>query len=392
MRFLILNTDYPEFISWLYTQNPGLQRLSFVEQMEVRARSLFGVADFYSSNLRKLGHEAWDVYANNAFVQRAWAHEHGLRIGARPEALVEIRRILQPGSQIVGKNWLRRLRHYTLLLADLLDRGQSWQHDVLREQIRQYNPDVLLNQNIGIDGSLLRGVKSFVELLVGQHASPLPRNQNFGMYDLMISSLPNVVEYFRKQGQPSELHRFGFEPGVLGRLDGGGRPVPVSFVGSLFRFHSSRRRLLEHVCKRLSVQVWGHQESDPPDNSAILGQFRGPAWGVEMYRILRSSLVTLNSHIDMSQAYANNMRLFEATGVGTLLMTDSKKNLNDMFTPGEEVVAYESPEECVELIKYYLENEEERLAIARRGQLRTLREHTYYQRMQELVGLVQNRI
>jgi spore maturation protein CgeB len=59
-----------------------------------------------------------------------------------------------------------------------------------------------------------------------------------------------------------------------------------------------------------------------------------------------------------------------------------------MFEPGKEVVAYRSPEECVELVKYYLEHDKEREAIARAGQERTLREHTYYHRMQELVEIV----
>jgi spore maturation protein CgeB len=82
------------------------------------------------------------------------------------------------------------------------------------------------------------------------------------------------------------------------------------------------------------------------------------------------------------------MRLYEATGVGTLLITDWKENLHELFEPGKEVIAYRTPEECGELIQYYLEHEVEREAIARAGQERTLREHTYYQRMQELVDII----
>lgn len=59
-----------------------------------------------------------------------------------------------------------------------------------------------------------------------------------------------------------------------------------------------------------------------------------------------------------------------------------------LFEPGKEVVAYRSPQECVELIHYYLEHEERREAIAKVGQRRTLHEHFYYQRMQELVDIV----
>jgi spore maturation protein CgeB len=83
------------------------------------------------------------------------------------------------------------------------------------------------------------------------------------------------------------------------------------------------------------------------------------------------------------------MRLFEATGVGTLLITDWKRNLHEMFEPGKEVVAYRTPDDCGELIQYYLEHDEEREVIARSGQQRTLREHTYYHRAGELVGIVE---
>jgi spore maturation protein CgeB len=108
-----------------------------------------------------------------------------------------------------------------------------------------------------------------------------------------------------------------------------------------------------------------------------------------MYEIFHKSLITLNHHIDVADAYAGNGRLFEATGMGTLLVTDWKKNLHEMFEPGKEVVAYRSAEECAEMVQYYLGHAEEREAIARAGQQRTLRDHTYYQRMQEFADIVQ---
>jgi len=106
-----------------------------------------------------------------------------------------------------------------------------------------------------------------------------------------------------------------------------------------------------------------------------------------MYQTLREALVTLNHHIDVAEAYAGNVRLFEATGVGTLLITDWKKNLNEMFEPGKEVVAYRTPDECLEMIQYYLEHEDQRQAIASAGQRRTLRDHTYRQRMEQLESI-----
>ena len=78
----------------------------------------------------------------------------------------------------------------------------------------------------------------------------------------------------------------------------------------------------------------------------------------------------MNHHGDVPP-YANNLALFEATGVGTLLITDWKQNLHEMFEPGKEVIAYRTREECAELIRYYLEHENEREEIARAGQRRT---------------------
>jgi spore maturation protein CgeB len=107
-----------------------------------------------------------------------------------------------------------------------------------------------------------------------------------------------------------------------------------------------------------------------------------------MYEVLHQSWMTLNHHIDAAGDYAGNIRLFEATGVGTLLISDWKKNLSEMFVPDKEIVVYRSPQECVDMIHYYLLHDAERDAIATAGQQRTLREHNYFNRMQELVGII----
>jgi spore maturation protein CgeB len=71
-----------------------------------------------------------------------------------------------------------------------------------------------------------------------------------------------------------------------------------------------------------------------------------------------------------------------------MLLTDWKTNLHEVFEIGKEVAAYRSTRECVELVNYYLANDKEREAIARAGQQRTLSEHSYYHRMQELTEIL----
>jgi spore maturation protein CgeB len=86
------------------------------------------------------------------------------------------------------------------------------------------------------------------------------------------------------------------------------------------------------------------------------------------------------------------MRLFEATGMGALLLTDEKQNLAELFRPGEEVAAYANENELVELIEHYLAAEDERAAMAAAGHARTLRDHTYEQRMAQLVEIIESHV
>lgn len=394
MRFLIINIDYPDFLHWLYANHPGLKDKPYQEQVKARRETLFGIADFYASNLCKLGYEALVIHSNNEFMQKAWARENGLLI-ERSKLLAKVTGALARARRIAERipfNPFQRLIH-TLLGSGSRDRG--WFYRILAEQIKHYRPDVLLNLNmILISPQFLREMKPYVRLLVGQIAAPFNQKEDYGCYDLVISSLPNFVEFFRGVGIPSEFLGLAFEPEVLDAIgECSVRSIDVSFVGGLRPTeHDDRVKLLEYLCERVEIQLWGRGVEKLPESSPIWKCYRGHAWGREMFRILARSKITLNCHGKWAGRYANNMRLYEATGVGTLLITDWKENLHELFEPGKEVVTYHTPEECAELIVYYLEHEEEREAIARAGQKRTLREHTYYHRMQEFVDIVRKYI
>jgi spore maturation protein CgeB len=111
-----------------------------------------------------------------------------------------------------------------------------------------------------------------------------------------------------------------------------------------------------------------------------------------MYEILARSRVALNRHIDLADGYANNMRLYEATGVGALLVTESRQNLPELFDPGREVVAYDNEDDLVEKLRHYAVDDAGRHRIAAAGQARTLSEHTYANRMAELAAMLEARL
>jgi spore maturation protein CgeB len=390
VRFLILNTDYPAFLTDLYARNPGLDERSYREQLEFRMQTLFGVADFYSFNLRALGHDAHDILMNNEPLQRSWALEQG-------EPPPQPRRARVAAEVVARKAWraLPRppIRYGRRLLAwadRALDPNVGWLHGVLEQQVEHFRPDVVLNQDIGfIDAGALARMRRHYGLLVGQIASPIPEGQDFRHYDLMLSSLPNLVRRFRQVGVNAELHRLGFETRVLERLSPEDRSVSCSFVGSISPEHSRRLELLERLSKETPLEVWAPDVDLLARTSPIHARYRGHAWGIQMYRVLARSQITVNNHLDLAGSHANNLRLYEATGVGSLLLTDAKADLGEMFVPGQEVIAYTDSAECAKLIGYYLDNPNERNEIAQRGQRRTLQEHNYRCRMAELVKIVE---
>ncbi len=372
MRILILDTYYLPFLSSFYSRHQQASKASYDEQWGLIISECFGTSDFYSSNLQQLGHEATEVITNCEPMQRQWAKEQGIHLEADRGWALTTRKGIIP--------WISRPHNL------------DWSYKVLAAQVKAYRPDVLYVQDMNsLSASFLHEIKPGVRLIVGQIACPIVPGSDFSEYDLILSSFPHFVERFRSDGLASEYFNLGFEPKVLDRLSSGTHH-DVVFVGSLSPDHARRLKLLETVARSHSLEVWGHKTGPFERNSPLRDKYHGEAWALEMYQILHDADVVLNHHIDLAASYANNMRLFETSGTGSMLLTDWKVNLHELFEPGKEVIAYRTPEECNELIEYYLEHKEERKAVAAAGQRRTLRDHTYYHRMQQLTSILEQRL
>ncbi|MEO8399863.1 MAG: glycosyltransferase, partial [Ignavibacteriaceae bacterium] len=111
-------------------------------------------------------------------------------------------------------------------------------------------------------------------------------------------------------------------------------------------------------------------------------------YGTDMYKTIAKSKVVLNVHANSSPRFASNMRLFETTGVGTCLLTDWKENLPSLFNEAEEIVSYKNDEECIEKTEWLLKNKNEYLNVGKRGQKRTLEDHTYDSRVENLLSII----
>jgi spore maturation protein CgeB len=106
-----------------------------------------------------------------------------------------------------------------------------------------------------------------------------------------------------------------------------------------------------------------------------------------MYEVLRHSRIAINNHLDLVGRWANNMRLYEATGMGAMLLTDAKENLAEIFQPGSEVATYTDIADCIVQIRRYLSDEPARAAIAAAGQRKAIEVQNYAGRTAEIAAL-----
>ena len=366
MKIVLLDTYYPRFLSSCYGAYSDLVNKSYEQQINFLLDQFFGTSNSYSRNLKKIGCDVQDLIVNCLPLQNAWAKENKLRYSAIalkiPQQLLRL--------PILG-SWLS-------VFPGLVD--------VAFEQIKAMRPDVLYCQDLRFFTPLkLAKLRPYVKLIVGQIASPLPPKKYLKSYDLILTSFPHFVPQLKAMRISAEYFRIGFDDRVLDFLGEIEKDIDVSFVGGISRQHDKAIPMLEYLARNTPIEFFGYGAKALKRSSPILGRHHGELWGLDMYNALARSKVTLNRHINVASNYANNMRLYEATGVGSLLLTDRKDNLGELFEIGKEIAVYSSQEEAAEMIDYYLKHPSEREIIAKAGQARTLKEHTYKDRMRELM-------
>ncbi len=357
IRIIVADTYYDAFVADYQVRYPHSAHLPYVEQHRHLMGIRFGSGDAYASGFRELGHDAHTIVLNAENLQRRWAREEaGFICAGERESLL----------------------------------------DIFEAQLRHYQPDVLFVQELSFaTDELLARVKPNVGLIVGQVACSLPRSRTFANHDIIVSSWPPIVEYFRSRNVPAEFVPLGFDKSVLDVLEDGECSCDVTFVGGMSRVHRERQELIEYLGDKTNISVFGYgKECLSRDAQRYHG---GAVWGTGMYRILSQSRVTVNIHgqIDVGESsrtdLANNMRLFEATGCGTLLLSEMKSNLDRYFDVGTEMIAFGSKEDCLNKLLNILDDEDDRRRIAAAGQRRTLSEHTIDHCCRKIMKIIENR-
>ncbi len=81
------------------------------------------------------------------------------------------------------------------------------------------------------------------------------------------------------------------------------------------------------------------------------------------------------------------LRIFDIMGAGGFLLTNYQAELPEIFEIGKDLAAYESQEDLLSQIAYYLEHEDERMEIAANGQKKVRERHSYKIKLAEMLKI-----
>ncbi len=110
----------------------------------------------------------------------------------------------------------------------------------------------------------------------------------------------------------------------------------------------------------------------------------GPAHSdLEAPAVYNSSKINLNISL-RSIVNGIPLRVFEIMGSGGFLLSNYQAELLDYFVPGEDFDYFESPEDMIRKIDYYLEHDDIRKRIAANGLEKIKKNHTFHDRVKEM--------
>jgi hypothetical protein len=411
MKFVrVAAFHYSSAIKMVYGFNSSLISASYEEQLKALFSLRLNYSDAFTKALLAYGYEAQEILYDVYPLQSRWAQEQGFSFQAdlwQQEILIRQIQTLEP----------------TVLLL----------HNV------QILSDSILKQR--------RTLFPSVETLVIFRGYPEIDRQLYRQLrqaDLILAGSPTLHQLLQRHNLPVHLFYHSFDERILASLPSLQAPtIPCSFVGTSgygygwnhqprYHYlhellqktnlmcwldepephspHTKLKRGLESLarhlpplllqrckdtlylpqpCRKIAFNALAFKQATTPYPTEplqkLFPQSCAPSrFGLGMYQTLQSSYVTFNKHTFAAMGCVDNIRLFEATGVGSCLLTDAGSNLGDLFSPGEEVMVYRNLAECLDILKELLACPSKALTIGKRGQKKTLTCHTVQARAFDL--------
>lgn len=145
-----------------------------------------------------------------------------------------------------------------------------------------------------------------------------------------------------------------------------------------------RKEIMQMLASRFHATLYS------PSDSSMIPELENRGYlnyRTEMPVMFANTAVNLNITLRTIES-GISLRVLDVLGAGGFLLTNYQAEIPMFFTNGEDLVMYESREDLVDKIKYYLEHEEERKQIAKNGQKKIQEHFTYDKQLRRIMNQV----
>lgn len=202
------------------------------------------------------------------------------------------------------------------------------------------------------------------------------------MLDLFSRMIRSTQFYYLPEACNPRMHR----PVAVTEQDRGVYGCDVMIAGTL---HYYRQEILLQLVKEstdLHLKVWGSKPDWLLDR--LPGRHMGRlVHGEEKARAALCAKICLNT-LHYGEVNSLNCRAFEIAGCGGFQIATRVPVLAEHFEPDSEIVTFDTVDEMIDKVAFYLRNPAAAAAIAERGRLRAHRDHTYEHRLAEILRIV----
>jgi Glycosyl transferases group 1 len=254
---------------------------------------------------------------------------------------------------------------------------------ILLAQIEQHRTEVFYNVDpIRYGSEFVAKLPGCVKKSVGWRAAP-SGNADLSKYDLIVCNFPSILESWRQKGCRVAYFFPAHDPVMDAYAAVRTDELDLIFIGGFSRHHINRSQALRAAASRPGVRARFYLEDSRLTRLAnflpplpALYSYRhpdeirkiraDPLYGRDAYAAIAKSRIVFNGAVDMAGEDRGNMRCFEATGCGAVLLTDAGR-YPEGFVNGETMLQYSSPEQIPELIDKLMRDENLARSIAQAG-------------------------
>ncbi len=360
----LLNMDFETYLSWLH----GLK---------------MGLYNIFERELSPKGWEVFEYYNQDDLFIHKLAEKYKISFS--------VFNLIKKKNRILW--WDYSLKELIAAIHLQSFRKSIYKKMVLKRYLQIIQPNIIyLREPCQIDNLVWKDYKkshlivSFIGCNMSHPQNWLPHNS-----DIIFTNIPDYEHFFRQNLIDSYYRDYGIDAISEEEKEQKSEIYDITFIGKLGSKDQERKSdTMEAIARQFDFKWWGPQGEMIQQYPSLLKTWQGYTAGKDLFTIYSQSKIVVNDYVHSNGAYAVNMRMKEVMGMQTLLLSREAINLKE-FEQNNLLVTFTNIDDCLQKISYFLQHQEERKMIARKGWKYVQANFGYQDILKEWADIVSNK-